>query len=90
MRQRTRAEAVVIRVPPAAPIVMTTSPEVLLTIMDGHIEESGRFLGFMKLASDGITPNVLTSPGVEKSSISLLNAIPVFLPRTLDPKLKEK
>ena len=56
--------------------------------MVGVMEESGRFPGAMKLAGEGGTPKEFTIPGVEKSSISLLNMMPVLLPRTLDPKLK--
>ena len=41
----------------------------------------------MKLFGDGGTPNELSIPGVEKSSISSLNMMPVLLPLTLAPKL---
>ena len=42
----------------------------------------------MKLLGDGGTPYALSIPGVEKSSIILLNMIPVLLPLTLEPKLQ--
>ena len=48
-----------------------TSP-LLSTKSEGHVEDMGRLPGTIKFASDGSTPNALTSPGVEKSSISLL------------------
>ena len=43
--------------------------------------------GLIKFAGDGLNPKLLTSPGVEKSSISLLKRIPVRFPRTNDPNL---
>ena len=75
-------------VPPEAPTTRFTIPSELTTIL-GHMEDSGRFPGFIKLAGDAGTPKALTVFGVEKSSISLLNRIPVRFPTTLDPKLKQ-
>ena len=43
----------------------------------------------MKLLGEGGRPYELLWPGVEKSSISLLNKIPVLLPLTLAPILKK-
>ena len=51
------------------------------------MEDSGRFSGSMKFASAGMKPNELTKPGVEKSSITSLYIIPVYLPTYLAPKL---
>lgn len=46
----TRAVAVVIFVPPAAPTTIRTLPVVAFTRIVGVIEDSGRFPGWIKLA----------------------------------------
>ena len=51
------------------------------------MEDIGILPGTMKFDGEGGTPNALSMPGVEKSSISSLKNIPVRLPRTLAPKL---
>lgn len=79
----------VILVPPAAPATIRTSP-LLSTKIAGADEDIGRLPGKIKFAEDGSTPNAFFTPGVEKSSISLLNMIPVRVPRYLQPKLKQK
>lgn len=78
-----------ILVPPEAPATIRTSPS-LSTKIAGADEDIGRFPGAMKFADDGSTPNAFFTPGVEKSSISLLKMIPVRFPRYLQPKLKQK
>lgn len=82
-----RAVAVVIFVPPAAPV---TSWTLLFssTKMAGHIEDKGLFPGLMKFAGDGGTPKAFVMLGAEKSSISSLRMIPVLLERTCEPKLQ--
>ena len=67
----TKDTAVVIFVPPDAPITKRATP-FLSTNIDGVVEDCGRFPGAIMLASDGSTPNAFFLPGVEKSSISLL------------------
>ena len=67
----TKAVAVVILVPPAAPITSLTLPS-FPTIMEGHMEDNGRFPPLIKLFGDGGTPKKLVILGAEKSSISSL------------------
>ena len=55
--------------------------------MMGLIEDIGIFPGSGKLDGDGEMLQILGFPGIEKSSISLLNTIPVLEPYTSDPKL---
>ena len=78
----------VILVPPDAPTTNLTSPFGETTIL-GHIEDKGRFHGAMKFAGEAGTPKKFVVFGVEKSSISLLNIIPVLDPTTLEPKLSK-
>lgn len=78
---------VVILVPPEAPTTNSTCPSESATIL-GHIEDRGLFPGLMKFAAEAGTPKEFTVLGVEKSSISLLNIIPVLFPTTFEPKLK--
>lgn len=73
----TSATAVVIFVPPEAPITSLAFP-FLSTIMLGFIEERGLLPGAMKLAGDGCRPKKLITPGDEKSSITLFMTIPVL------------
>ena len=54
----------------------------------GDIEDIGFLPGLIKFASDAGAPKLLTVPGVEKSSISLLYMIPVASPAYFAPKLK--
>ena len=63
--------AVVIFVPPEAPTTSRGTP-LESTNIDGLMEDIGRFPGAIKLLLDGSTPKKFFSPGVEKSSISLL------------------
>ena len=63
--------AVVILVPPDAPITKRATP-LLSKNNEGAVEDWGRFPGSIMLDSDGSTPYAFFSPGVEKSSISLL------------------
>lgn len=77
---------VVIFEPPADPDTKTTSP-FLSKMMLGHIEDSGRLPGLIKLAGDGRNPTPLAFPGLEKSSISLFKMIPVLFERTVPPNL---
>lgn len=51
----TRATEVVIRVPPAAPTTIRTSPDGV-TMIVGLIEDIGRLPGAIKLAGDGGIP----------------------------------
>ena len=67
----TKEIAVVILVPPEAPTTKRTTPSLSKNI-DGAVEDWGRFPGSIMFDSDGSTPNAFFSPGVEKSSISLL------------------
>ena len=82
----TKAVAVVILIPPAAPTTSLTSPS-LSTNTAGHIDDRGRFPGRILLAGDGHAPKSLGLFDVAKSSISSLNIIPVWLPNTSDPNL---
>ena len=82
----TCATPVVIREPPDAPTTNLMVPSLLIAIT-GAMEDMGRFPGRMKLLGDGGRPKKFVALGCEKSSISLLNMIPVRLPRTLEPKL---
>jgi len=86
LRSLTNETVVVIREPPAPPPTNTTLPAASRTIV-GHMDDMGIFPGSMKLLADGGKPKALTSPGVEKSSISSLNMIPVRRPRTFAPNL---
>jgi len=52
----TKADPVVMRVPPDAPTMSCASPEAGSTTTVGHMDDSGRFPGSMKLASDAGTP----------------------------------
>ena len=52
----TYAVAVVIRVPPAAPLITRTRPVVALTTMVGAMDDIGLLPGLMKLAGLGGTP----------------------------------
>ena len=72
----TKAVEVMILGPPAAPTASLTLPSWSV-MMVGTMDDTGRRPGLMKLASDGGMPKVLTRPGVEKSSISLLRTMPV-------------
>lgn len=83
----TQAVAVVILEPPAAPRTLLMLPSELIKT-EGHIEERGRFPGAMKLAGLGAIPYSLVMLGDEKSSISLLKMIPVFIPRRSLPNLE--
>ena len=67
----TWATEVVIIVPPAAPIVISTFPFLSSTIA-GTAEDCGLFPGLMKLTGDGGSPNSFVTFGALKSSISLL------------------
>lgn len=84
--QLTKAVEVVILVPPEAPTTNLTCPSESATIL-GHMEDSGLFPGLMKFEAEAGTPKEFTVLGVEKSSISLLNIIPVLFPTTFEPKL---
>ena len=70
-------------------IAYLTTPSLSRSML-GHIDDMGILYGSMKFASDGGTPKLLSLPGVEKSSISLLKKIPVRLPRTFEPKLQQQ
>lgn len=63
--------------PPADP-AMNTASLFLSSTISGHIDESGRLFGAMKFAGDGRNPKPFVLPGVEKSSISSFNMIPVL------------
>ena len=52
------------------------------------MEDMGILPGAMKLEAEAGMPYVLTVFGVEKSSIWLLNMMPVLLPTTRDPNLQ--
>jgi hypothetical protein len=75
--------------PPAAPITSLIRLS-LLTMMEGDMEDRGRLPGFIKLAGDGLIPYLFVMFGEEKSSISLLNIIPVLDPRIPDANLYYK
>lgn len=87
-RVPTKATAVVILLPPAAPTAKITSsfPSV---IKEGHIEDRGLFPGFMKLIGDGGIPKLFVIFGEEKSSISSLRIIPVLSDANPAPNLKQ-
>ena len=63
-------------------------PHLLLKNITGDMADIALFPGSIKLVSDGGRSNEFGSPGIEKSSISLLNMMPVLLPSTLEPKLE--
>lgn len=73
---------------PAAPRLSRTSP-FLSVIIVGVIDDNGRFPGLMKFAGDAAKPYALVCPGVEKSSISSFNIIPVLIERLIAPKLEK-
>lgn len=56
-------------------------------IITGVMEEIGRAPGLIKWFDEGGNPKAFDEPGVEKSSISLLNRIPVREPITQEPNL---
>lgn len=78
-----------ILVPPAAPTMSLTSPFVS-TKIDGLIEDSGLFPGFIKLVGEGGTPNPFIMLRDEKSSIWLLIIIPVLTDLAMDPNLEKE
>ncbi len=75
-----------IRGPPDAPITILTVPS-LFTAIIGVIEDMGRFPGLIKLLREAGKPKWFVLLGLEKSSISQLNRIPVLEPITLEPNL---
>ena len=77
------------RVPPAAPVARRTLPASSRTRV-GQVDDIGILPGAMKLLGEAGTPKKFNSPGVEKSSISLLKMMPVLLPKTFDPKLEKQ
>lgn len=81
--------AVVILVPPEAPMTILALPFSSIIIL-GVIEDKGLFPGTIKLAGDGSKPNKLVMPGDEKSSITLFIMIPVDNVVNPAPKLKKK
>ena len=83
----TRAVCEVILVPPEAPVINLTSPDSSFMTSSGQVEDKGLFPGLMKLFGEGGTSNPLVILGLLKSSISLLNKIPVCGDMTTDPKL---
>ena len=85
----TKQTAVVISGPPEAPATSLTRPFSSVK-MTGEIEDCGLFPGLMKLLLEGSMPSGLSSPGVEKSAISLLYIIPVSMERYLHPKLEQR
>lgn len=87
MNSLTYATVVVIFEPPADPAMKTTSPFSFKTIT-GHMDESGRLPGLMKLAGEGSRPNPFFFPGDAKSSIWSFNMMPVLLERIILPKLQ--
>ena len=86
----TRAVCEVILVPPEAPETILTLCLFLSTIITGHVEDMGLFPGLMKFCGDGGTPKELVTLGELKSSIWLLNMIPVFGDIFTLPKLEKK
>ena len=72
--------------PPEAPSTKRTLLS-LSTIIMGDMDDRGLFSGSMKFASDGKKPNAFAKPGEEKSSMTSLYIIPVYLPAYLAPKL---
>ena len=76
-----------IREPPEAPTTRRTAPSGP-TATTGDMEDMGRLPGLMKLLTDGGRPKELDSPGLEKSSISLLKTMPVRFPITFEPRLQ--
>jgi hypothetical protein len=58
---------VMIREPPAAPMVAKRVLLLEWVIINGLILESGRFPGRMKLASEGTYPKAFVVLGIEKS-----------------------
>lgn len=63
------------RGPPLAPTTARRLPSGPLSIM-GDMLLSGFFPGLMKFAGLGASPYTFSFPGVEKSSIWLLNRMP--------------
>lgn len=83
----TKATAVVILLPPAAPMAKTTSP-FSSVIIEGHIEDIGFLPGAMKFTGDGGSPKLFVIFGDEKSSISSFNIIPVLSEAKPAPNLE--
>ena len=57
-----------------------------LRTMIGDMDDNGLFPGLIKLAGAGGRDPVATFPGIEKSSISLFNTIPVLGDIIFEPK----
>lgn len=85
--QPTSATAVVILLPPAAPMTKTTSPFASV-ITDGHIEDKGLLPGAIKLAGEGGRPKAFVILGEEKSSISSFKIMPVLSDAKPAPNLQ--
>ena len=77
--------------PPAPPVTSLTFPSLSVTIV-GDIEDRGRFPGSIQLfwleGAVHASSVQLGLFGLEKSSISSLNIMPVLLPIRLDPQLQ--
>lgn len=58
-------------------------------MIDGHMEDNGRFPGTIKLAGEGGMLKPLVRLGEEKSSISSFRIIPVLSEAKPAPKLKK-
>ena len=76
--------AVIMRLPPALPVMSLTSP-CLSKAIKAPMDDRGRLPGRMKLAGVGTYPYELVCFGEEKSSISLLRITPSSV-ITLEPK----
>lgn len=78
--------AVVIFVPPEAPITILTSPFLSVIIL-GAIDDNARLPGASALLGDPGKPKLLTNFSKEKSSIPLFRTIPVCFDVIPEPKL---
>ena len=77
MQVDLNALALVIEVPPVAPIASFKSP-ALSTNIAGVMEKRGLLPGLAKLFGEDGSPKLFMISGNEKSSISSLNIIPVL------------
>ena len=77
-----------ILVPPDAPETIITFPVSVFITIAGQVDDIGLLPGRIKLCGEGGTPKELVTLGELKSSISLLNIMPVFGDIFTQPKLE--
>lgn len=69
-------------------MTVRTVPEESVTTV-GHIEDSGRLPGAMRLAADHSKPKLFVAFSTEKSSMPLFITMPVDGEISIAPKLQE-